>query len=128
MQRRTKTANVSSDQRALVVSKATLNAAERLGLTSAQLAKVLGLSEATISRMRKEGYVLPYDSKEYELALFLLRLFRSVDAVLGGSDQSVRSWMLTENTALHARPIDLVTSISGLVETANYVDARRAPV
>ncbi|MGC2854715.1 antitoxin Xre/MbcA/ParS toxin-binding domain-containing protein [Novispirillum sp. DQ9] len=115
-------------ERAVVVSKATVRAAERLGLTSALLARVVGLSEATVSRLRRGDYVLPPASKEYELALLFLRLFRSLDALLGGDEPAARSWMRTENTALRARPVDLITSVQGLVETVSYVDARRAPL
>ena len=43
---------VPSPERAAVVTKAVLRAAERLGLTNKVLASVIGLSEATVSRMR----------------------------------------------------------------------------
>lgn len=118
----------SAHERAVVVSKATSRAAERLGIAGVVLARVLGLSEATISRLKRGDYVLPPGSKEYELALVFLRLFRSLDALLGGDEAAARSWMTTENGVLGARPVDLIMTIQGLVETAGYVDSRRAPL
>lgn len=113
---------------AAVVSKAAVRAAATLGLTNAGLAKVLGLSPASASRLRDGAYVLPLDSKPYEFALLLIRLFRGLDAMMGGEEQASQSWMQTPNRALDGAPIDLITSVTGLVETVAYVDATRARV
>jgi hypothetical protein len=113
---------------AAVVSKAVVRAAASLGLTNAGLAKVLGLSPASSSRLRDGAYVLPLDSKPYELALLVIRLFRGLDAMMGGEEHASRSWMQTPNLALQAAPIDRITSVTGLVETVAYVDAARARV
>lgn len=113
---------------AAVVSKAVVSAATTLGLTNAGLAKVLGLSPASASRLRDGAYVLPLDSKPYEFALLLIRLFRGLDAMMGGEEQASQSWMQTPNRALDGAPIDRITSVTGLVETVAYVDAARARV
>jgi len=113
---------------AAVVSKAVVRAAATLGLTNAGLAKVLGLSPASASRLREGAYVLPLDSKPYEFALLLIRLFRGLDAMMGGEEQASQSWMQTPNRALDGAPVDRITSVTGLVETVAYVDATRARV
>lgn len=113
---------------AAVVSKAVVRAGAALGLTNAGLAKVLGLSPASASRLRDGSYILPLDSKHYEFALLLIRLFRGIDAMMGGEEQASRSWMQTPNRALDGAPIDRITSVTGLVETVAYVDAARARV
>lgn len=113
---------------AAVVSKAVVCTAATLGLTNAGLAKVLGLSPASASRLRESTYVLPLDSKPYESALLLIRLFRGLDAMMGGEEQASQSWMQTPNRALDGAPVDRITSITGLVETVAYVDATRARV
>ena len=41
-----------------LVTKATLRAAERLGLSNKELARILGLSESTVSRMSAGAYAL----------------------------------------------------------------------
>lgn len=109
-----------------VLSKATLRAADHLGLTNAVLAQIIGLSEASISRMRNGQYLLNRDRKEFELAQVFVRAFRSLDAITGGDDASARSWLVADNLALRARPIDLMKTVRGLVAMADYVDSRRA--
>ncbi|GAA0580971.1 MbcA/ParS/Xre antitoxin family protein [Caenispirillum bisanense] len=109
-----------------VLSRASIRAADHLGLTNALLARILGLSEASVSRLRAGRYLLQRDRKEFELAQLFLRIVRSLDAVTGGDDASARSWLRADNLALGARPIDLMTTVRGLVATADYVDSRRA--
>ena len=109
-----------------VVTKAIKRAADRLELPNRVLAAVLGLSEATVSRMGAGNYQLDAGSKPFELAVLFLRLFRSLDGITGGDTAVARSWMRNENTALGAAPITLIDSVQGLVNVVAYLDARRA--
>jgi hypothetical protein len=109
-----------------VVTKAVLRAVERLGLSSRVLARTLGVSEATVSRMRAGAYVLARDSKPFEVAVLFLRLFRSLDAIVAGDEQSARGWLQAQNTALGGVPGELIQTLPGLVNIVGYVDARRA--
>lgn len=111
-----------------VVTKAVLRASSRLGLSNRALARVLGLSEASVSRMGSGGYVLGPSDKPFELAVMLIRLFRSLDAIVGGDDAAARGWLASENAALGGRPVDLVQTLPGLVNVVGYLDARRALV
>jgi hypothetical protein len=109
-----------------VVTKAVVRAAERLDVSNRLLAAVLGLSEATVSRMVSGSYELAAASKPLELAILFIRLFRSLDAITGGDSAVARAWLRNDNTVLGATPISLVTSVSGLVNVVGYLDARRA--
>jgi hypothetical protein len=111
-----------------VLSKAVVRAADHLGLSNRLLAEVLGLSEPTISRLRRGQYRLQRGAKPFELAQLLLRLFRSLDAISGSDDEASRSWLRSDNRALPGRPIDLIRSITGLIDVAAYLDSRRAVV
>lgn len=111
-----------------VITKATLRAADMLGVTAKALSSVIGVSEATVSRMRKQEFALEAGSKPFELAVLFVRLFRSLDAIVGGDESVARSWLRNENTALGATPIDKIVTISGLVDVIAYLDARRALV
>lgn len=113
---------------AAVVGKAVLNAADRLGVRARTLGSVIGLSEPTISRLKRGGHDLDPDGKPFELALLFVRLYRSLDAVVGGDDAVARAWMGTENNALGGRPIDRIRTVEGLVDVLGYLDARRAVV
>lgn len=111
-----------------VLTKAAVNAADRLGLTARILSAVIGVSEATVSRLKRQDVLLERGTKPFELAVLLVRLFRSLDAIVGGDESVARHWMTAENTALGARPVDCIVSVTGLVDVLAYLDARRALV
>ena len=113
---------------AAVLTKATLRAASKLGLTNKALATVIGVSEATISRMHSGDYVLQSGQKPFELAVLFVRLYRSLDAIAGGDDAVAGSWLNNPNTALDAKPIALIQTVPGLMNVIQYLDARRAIV
>jgi antitoxin Xre/MbcA/ParS-like protein len=111
-----------------VVSKAVLRAAARLGLANKALARILGLSEASVSRMGSGAYVLTPDDKAFELAILFLRLFRSLDAIVAGDEAAARAWLTDENAVLGGAPGVLIQSLAGLVNVVGYLDSRRALV
>ena len=113
---------------AQVVTKAAVRAADLLGLSNRVLASVLGISEATVSRMKRGGYVLQSGQKPFELAVLFVRLYRSLDAIVGGDDAVARSWLQNDNTVLGEKPINRMQSIAGLLNVIDYLDARRAIV
>lgn len=114
--------------RAAVVTKAVLRAAELLGLSARRLAAVIGASEPTVSRMKAGAYQLDPRGKSYELAVLLIRVFRSLDAIAGGDETVIRQWMASDNTALGGKPVERLGSIAGLMDVLAYLDARRALV
>ena len=113
---------------AAVLTRATLRAASRLGLTNRLLAAVIGVSEATVSRMRSGDYTLQRGQKPFELAVLFVRLYRSLDAIVGGDDAVAAAWLRNRNNALGAEPLALIQSVPGLVNVIQYLDARRAVV
>src|SRR2546430_17115883 len=64
----------SAADQAAVLTKATLRAATQLGLTNKLLVTVIGVSEATVSRMRSGDYALQRGQKSFELAVLFVRL------------------------------------------------------
>lgn len=119
---------ISSADEAAVVAKALLRAAERLGLSNRALGRIVGLSEASVSRMGKGAYTLKRDDKACELGLMLVRLFRSLDAIVGGDEAVARAWLRSDNEALGGRPLKLIETVPGLANVLAYLDARRALV
>lgn len=97
-------------------------------LTNEQLGAVLGISPATASRLKSGGFELDRSSKAFELGQYLVRLFRSLDALMGSDDEASMSWLRCANLDLDGRPIDLIRSIRGLGTVTNYVDDFRAQV
>jgi uncharacterized protein (DUF2384 family) len=112
----------------VVVTKAVLRAAERLKVPQSTLARVLGISEASVSRMATGMVLLSPREKSFELAVLFVRLFRALDAMVGGDETVARAWMRNPNMALGEAPIKRIQSVTGLVDVVAYLDARRARV
>lgn len=109
-----------------ILAKAGFRAAKELGLSQKELADVIGVSTASVSRMKNGDF--PLTGKPFELATCLVRVFRSLDAIVGGDPVALKSWMAAANSDLHATPRDLVQTTAGLVDVMNYLDAQRAPL
>ena len=109
----------------LILTSAVLRACALLEITQSSLAQILGLSASTVSRMANGAYTLDDQKKEWELGALFVRLFRSLDAVIGSNDTAARHWLNGENSALKAKPIDLIRSTEGLVRVVQYLDAAR---
>lgn len=111
-----------------VLSEAVARAASCWKLTNDQLGAILGLSPATASRLRSGGFQLEPSSKAFELGQYLVRLFRSLDALMGSDDLASISWLKTANLDLDGRPIDLIRTVRGLSDVTDYVDDYRAQI
>jgi len=109
-----------------VLSKAICRAAGYMGISNAEMAQIIGVSEPTVSRLRNGKYELRDGTKPFELAQYLVRLFRGLDAIASGDDETTRSWLRSENTTLRGAPIELMKKIAGLTAVVAYVDAQRA--
>ena len=108
-----------------VLTGAVLRAAGILGLSQKDTAHIIGVSAATLSRMAAADRALEADTKEGELALLLVRVFRGLDALLGGKGEDVRAWFHAPNAHLGGVPADRVQTVEGLVHVAEYLDAMR---
>jgi transcriptional regulator with XRE-family HTH domain len=113
---------------AAVLSRATVRAARFLGVAQAELAEVIGVSGATLSRVANGQKQLDPGSKPWQLAALFVRLFRSLDAIVGSDDAAARAWLRGENSALGGVPLRLIRDPAGLVRTVDYLDAARARI
>jgi hypothetical protein len=111
-----------------VVTKATIRAAGLLGIPNKVLARVVGLSEASVSRMGAGTYTLTAGDKPFELAVLFVRFYRALDALVHGDEAVARAWLANPNAALGGQPLTLIQSVPGLVNVVAYLDARRALV
>lgn len=107
-----------------VLARAVSTAARLLGVRNNRLADVIGTSEASVSRL-SSGRVIDPESKEGELALLFLRMYRSLDALVGGDDAKARAWLLAENVHLAGVPAERIRRAEGLVDVIHYLDAMR---
>ncbi len=123
--------DVAEDER--VLTRAVLDVGSRLGLTTAELGRIVGLSQRTLSKIRsafdagRDAPRLRVGSKPFELGLQLVRIDRSLNALVGGSEDEARAWWRNRVTGLQNRcPQDQARTVTGLINIANYLDASRA--
>ena len=121
-------ASAPSATAAAVLTKATLRAAQFLGLTNAALARTVGVSESQISRMAAGQRELEIGTKPAELATLLVRVYRSLDALVGNSDRHRQLWMTSFNRAFNETPKEAIQKVEGLVRVVRYLDGARAPI
>jgi len=115
--------------KAQVLTKALINTATCLEISKTRLAHILGVSGATVTRLYADGYLLSPGKKEWDFAVLMVRLFRSLDSIVGGSVEDARKWLASENVALAGKkPVELIESTEGLVRVVTYLDACRAVI
>ena len=121
-------AATSRASEASVVTTAVLRAAARLAVPQKALSRIIGVSEASVSRMRAGTFVLAPGDKPFELAVLFVRLFRALDATVGGDEAVARAWLRNQNRALGAVPLSLIESVAGLLHVIGYLDSQRSRV
>lgn len=105
------------------LTKALLNAGKALGLTQDDLGIVIGRDRAVFRRAGVDP-----TSKAGELALLLIRAYRSLYALVGGQPGDLKHWMRTENRHTGGVPAEQVKSVAGLIHIVEYLDAIRGKV
>ncbi len=103
-----------------VLGQAVLRAGRELGLTQQAVKGIIGKDPTTI---RRKG--LDPRSKSGELALLLIRVYRSLYALVGGDRGQMRHWLHTRNRDTGGVPADQMRQVQGLCEVVAYLDALR---
>lgn len=111
----------------VVVTKAVQRAADALGMNQRELGQVLGISEAKVSRLGRATQ-LDAQRKEFELGVLFVRLYRSLDALVGGDDAKAALWLHAQNHYLGDAPAELIKTVEGLTNVVHYLDAMRGPL
>ena len=111
---------------ARVLTQAALLAADLLEIPQRTLADIIGVSASTVSRAANGGVPVDPDSKSGELAKLWVRVFRSLDAIVGSNDTAARAWLNSANAAFGGeKPIDRLRSAEGLIHVLHYLDTAR---
>lgn len=100
------------------------NLKEQLDLSSDDLGKIIGAHRNTIARLLKKGGMDP-KSKEGELSLLLIRVYRALFALNGGNKEAIKHWLATNNRHIQGVPLESMKTILGLTKVVNYLDAIR---
>jgi uncharacterized protein (DUF2384 family) len=117
-----------AERASAVLSDAVANVARFWKIPNERLGQILGVSDSSVSRLRSGGYLLDPKSKAFELGQYLVRLFRSLDALTAAQDRSSIAWLNAPHPELEGVPLDMLTSITGLMRVCDFVDNARARV
>ena len=110
-----------------VLATAVLKLKDILKISSDDLGKIIGVHRNTITRFLKKADIDP-NSKEGELSLLLIRVYRSLYALNGGNVGAIRHWLTTKNRHIQGVPLDCMKSVLGLSKVVNYLDAIRGKI
>lgn len=118
-----------ASDRQRVLTHAVVEAARRLELGSTDIKGVIGASQPTASRMLNGKTFIHENTKEWELAVHFVRLYRSLSSMVGGNDELARAWLKSPNKAFGDRqPLASIKRVDGLLYACEYLDAHRARV
>lgn len=116
--------NTTENNKEAIIAKALLKTKDLLSLTGPEIEDITGISESKLSRI-KNHKALINDKKKYQLAVLLIRLYRSLDSITNSDDVSSQ-WIRNRNNALNGVPSELIRTPQGLIDVINYLDSRRA--
>ena len=111
-----------------LVTAAFVVAGRELGLSLALMAAIIGVSSSTMKNFSR-GAATIASTKDQELSLGFIRVYRALFAILGGNQEQMRYWMKTPNRHFNNQvPTDLAGNYQGLAELNVYLDAMRGRV
>lgn len=114
---------ISGSDEASVLGEAVLNAGAKLSISQEEVGKIIGRDRTTIVR---KG-VHP-TSKQGQLAMILVRIYRGLYALLDGNEEHMHHWMHTRIGTLQAVPAEMLHDVAGFVRVLEYIDAMRGKV
>ena len=120
--------SAAQSQDGALVAKAVRRIADYWNFSNEGLGEILGLSGSTVSRLRNNTWHFQPGAKSFELAQYLMRLFRSLDSIMGSDDAAAKSWLAADNADLDGKPIEMIRTIRGLTMVTDYIDDFRSKV
>ena len=105
----------------VALTSALLSASARLGLKKCELAKAVGLSDATLRRYARKAGVLRQGSKQWELAAMLIGAYQSASVLVGHDEKLLKSWTRSYNRAFNLSPGEAMSTVQGLVAVSSYL-------
>ena len=107
-----------------VLAKAFLNVSNQLNLNQTQIAAIIEISIAVVIQLQTEMNIDPI-SKQGELALLIIKLFRTLHNLSGGYLDWIRHFLESKNRVTGGIPIKQIETERGLVSVLQFVEAIR---
>ncbi|WP_119344255.1 MbcA/ParS/Xre antitoxin family protein [Facilibium subflavum] len=113
-----------------IIAKSLENASKLYGISQADIAKVLHMSNSAFSKAKNQNSnSFSPDTITGELALYFIKIIRSLDAIYGGNEEICKKWLTNNNNDFDGKkPLELMRSVKGLVFIMNYLDYYRGRV
>jgi hypothetical protein len=106
----------------LVLRKALQRAGEELGLSAQETAQAIGRSRTFFEQARAQSRI---DRHTQQMMALVLRLHRSLSALVGDDIELMRHWIATANRHTGGIPRQQLQDPEQLVELLQYLDAMR---
>lgn len=110
-----------------VLATAITKLKNEMKISPQDLADIIGKHRNTIDRYLDKGEIDP-NSKNGELALLLVRVYRALFALNGGNKKAMIHWLNTYNRHIQGIPLDEMKNVMGLSHVVNYLDAMRGKI
>lgn len=110
-----------------VLAIALSNLKEMLHLSNEDICQIIGVHRNTLARLFQKKEI-DYQSKEGELSLLLIRVYRSLFALNGGNIEAIKHWLKTKNRHVAGVPLEVMKTVLGLSRVVNYLDAIRGKI
>jgi hypothetical protein len=106
----------------VLLRKALQRAGEELGLTAQETAQAIGKSRTFFEQGRAQARIDPHTR---QMVALVLRLYRSLSALVGDDPALMRHWLETANRHTGGIPRQQLQDPEQLVELVQYLDAMR---
>lgn len=111
---------VTDEEKRQALSEAVLNVIDYLDISHPE--EVLGISASSYRRIKTGDRLIDVKSDEGNRALYLVRIFKGLSAVSGGSRDEARHFMKSKNAHLAGQPSEMIRTIEGLIDVSGYLD------
>lgn len=121
-------AAANAQNRERILTHAVVEVTHHLDISSVELGRILGVSQASASRLMRNEMMLRENAKHWEFAALFVRLYRGLFSIVGNNDALAREWLKSRNLAFgNEIPLQVIQKAAGLVHACDYIDAHRAP-
>ncbi len=113
-----------------IIAKSLENTSKLYSIPQSEIARVLHMSNSAFSKAKKQNSnTFSPETTTGELALYFIKIIRSLDAIYGGNEPICKKWLTNSNDDFDGnKPLDLMKSVKGLVLVMNYLDYYRGRV
>ena len=100
---------------------------EQMDISNEDLGKIIGVHRNNVTRLLKKEEIDP-KSKNGELSLLLIRVYRYLFTLNGGNREAMKHWLTTNNHHIQGIPLEAMKTVLGLSRVVNYFSLIIDPV